>query len=104
MVDKQRRVYTCLQLFLTLTNCGKTRPNSTLFFSAFFDKSLSLSSANVLNSSEISELLSRYSDKRFVDILIAIATTEARLGYVDSIMKQNSTTKSRFMLHARGRH
>ena len=104
VVDKQRRVYTCLQLFLTLTNCGKTRPNSTLFFPAFFGKSLSLSPANVLNSSGISELLSRYPDKRFVDILIAIATTGARLGYVDPIMKQNSTTKSRFMLHARGRH
>src|SRR5947199_10321984 len=94
-------VYNC---FFTLTNCGKTRPNSTLFFPAFFGKSLSLSPANVLNSSGISELLSRYPDKRFVDILIAIATTGARLGYVDPIMKQNSTTKSRFMLHARGRH
>ena len=64
------------------------RPNTDLLYSHSSTNTLSLSSANVLNSTGIAKLLKKYPNRRFVDTLLSITVSGARVGYEGTLSGQ----------------
>src|SRR5947199_778934 len=60
------------------------RPNSDLLFPVIAAKSLPKSVANVLHPAEIAAMMKTYPNRRFVDTLLSIVTSGARVGYEDN--------------------
>ena len=64
------------------------RPNTDLLYSHSSINTLSLSPANVLNSTGIAKLLKKYPNRRFVDTLLSITISGARVGYKGTLSGQ----------------